>query len=99
MAIFESLFAYIENETTLRARITAIDAAILVLETSVLKAVGNGDISEYSINDGQTVIRTVYRNAKEVIESIQSLEAVRQMYINRLYGRSVRLVDSKSFKR
>lgn len=97
MVTYDSSDVYIQSKATLQAKIEAVDAMMTALETNVLKAVGKGDVEEYMLDDGQTRIRTTYRSTKEVIKSIQDLEAIRQMYVNRYNGRGVRLVDGKNF--
>lgn len=97
MVIYSSADIYIESCTTLRAKIAAISAIQDALLTSALKAAAKGSISQYSLNDGQTIISATYRNAKEINDAYTSFETVKQIYINRLNGRSVRLLDSKNF--
>jgi hypothetical protein len=96
---FDSADVYIQCASTLQDKITRIDAIITALEDTALKAAANDNISEYSLNDGQTVIRTVYKGADAVLNSIMAFERIRQMYVNRLNGRVFRLVDSKNFTR
>src|SRR5688500_1882361 len=96
MVTYDSAEIYIQSCTSLRAKITAIDEVVDVLMTTVLKAAARENVSQYSLNNGQTVINTTYRSTKEVIESIKGFEAIREMYVNRLNGRVVRLVDSKN---
>lgn len=98
MAVYyDSAQAYIDTATTLRERIDRLSAIITALETSALKAAGTGNMSEYSLDDGQTKIRTVYRNAEEVANAITAFERIRQMWWARLSGRHTRLVDGKNF--
>jgi hypothetical protein len=97
ITIYDNSALYIESKTDLRAKIAAINQVINALETVALKAAATGNISEYELNDGQTKIRTMYRDAGAVAKSITDFERIKQRYINQLNGRSVRLVDSKSF--
>ena len=97
MVYYESEQFYIESANSLRARITRIDAIITALETTALRAAATGDLTEYSLDDGQTKIRTVYSTVESIIKAIKGFEQLRQMYIQRLTGRVVRLVDGKSF--
>ncbi len=97
MITYDSTDIYIQSATTLRAKIVRIDAMIVALEDTVLKAVGTGNVEDYSLDDGQVRIKTTYRNTEEVIKSISDLEKVRQMYVNRLNKRHIRLVDTKNF--
>lgn len=97
MAVFDSAYVYIECATDLQGKITRIDAIIDALMTTALKMAANDNISEYALNDGQTQIKTVYKGADAVLNSIKAFEGIRQTYINQLNGRVIRLVDSKSF--
>lgn len=97
--IYDSADLYIECATDLRAKIARINAIITALENAAVKGAATGHLSEYNLDDGQTKIRTAYRNMEEVMQAIKSFEQIRQMYINRLNGRHVRLVDSKNFHR
>lgn len=97
MVYFDSAYKYIDCASTLREKITKIEAIISALEDTALKAAANDNITEYSLNDGQTIIRTVYKGADAVLRSIEAFEKIRQMYINRLNGRVMRLVDGKNF--
>lgn len=97
MVTYTSGAEYIQSKTSLRAKITAIDAIIDALMTTALKAAESDEIEEYWLNDGQTQIKTIYKGADAVMRSIRSYEQMKQYYIIQLNGRSVRLVDSKNF--
>ena len=58
MIIYDSADIYINGATCLRDKITRIDAIIVALEDAALKGAAQGNISDYSLNDGQTQIRT-----------------------------------------
>ena len=96
MAEYESGYAYIETANSLKQKVACIDDVINGLLNSALKAVENEDISEYWLDDGQTKIKTVYRSAEEVMKSIRGFERVKQMYLNRINGHSVQLIDKNS---
>jgi hypothetical protein len=98
MVEYESASIYIRSATELCDKIARIDAIITALEDKALDAAANDDLMEYSLDDGQTKIKTVYRGVKSILNAIMGFEQLRQMYINRLNGRVVRLVDSKSFR-
>jgi len=97
MVIYDSADKYIESCTSLQDKITAIDAIITGLLSAAAKAAANDNISEYSINDGQVQIKSVYRGAAAVMNSIKQFEALKQFYVNQLNGRIIRLVDGKNF--
>ena len=99
MVTFDSCGLYIKSCATLRAKIAAIDAIIDALELSAITVAGGGDtVSEYQLNDGQTIIKEVYRGSAGIAKAINDYEAIKQRYVNRLHGRAIRLVDSKNFK-
>lgn len=94
---YDSASVYISSRTTLRAKITALDSIIDKLEEMALVAAGTVNIEEYSLDDGQTRIRTKYTSSLQITESILAFERIRQMYINRLNGRMSRLSDGRNF--
>lgn len=98
MVIYDSAQIYIDSATSLKEKVARIDVIIDALLTTATKAAAGDNISEYSLNDGQTQIRTTYKGADQVFESIRTFERLRQMYINRMNGHSFRLVDSKNFR-
>lgn len=102
MAIyFDTTGRYLQSCTTLQAKITALDNVIAILESQLLTPAssGNDNISEYQLNDGQTIIREVYRGTKGITKALESMEMLKQKYVNRLNGRVHRAVDSKNFRR
>lgn len=96
--IYDSAAIYIDSAQTLEDKITRIDAVINALQTSALKAAETGNISEYSLDDGQTKIKTAYRDVVQVASSISAFERIKQTYINQLNGRVMRLMDQKNFR-
>jgi len=99
MIEFDSATIYVQSATTLEDKIARYDAIITALETSVLAASEKAGVSEYSLDDGQVKIKSVYRNPDEVAATIKAFMAIREVYVNRLNGRHMRLVDSKNFVR
>lgn len=97
MVIYDSAYIYIENCKSLQEKIDAIDLIIESLFSAATKAAGKDGISEYQLNDGQTIIKTVYRSVNQIFSSISAFERLKQMYINKLNGRVIRLVDEKNF--
>jgi|SRR6478609_4998605 len=100
MIIYDSANIYIDAQPDLLSKINALNAVIDALEATALKAAGNGDVDEYELDNGQTKIRTRYRNPSEVARSITAFEIIRQRYINR-YNKTgmVRLSDQNNFRR
>lgn len=96
--VYDSALIYVQSATELCDKLTRINAIITALEDTALKSAFNDDIKSYILDDGQTKINADYRGTSEVIKSIHSMEQVRTMYENRLNGRHVKLVDSKSLR-
>lgn len=94
--VYESADIYISSFTGYPAKIAAVNAIQDALLTSALKAASKGSISQYSLNDGQTIISTTYRNSKEIQGAWMAFESIKQIYINRCIGRVIGMVDIKS---
>jgi len=99
MIYFDSAEIYVTSFKDNQAKIVAIQLIQDSLLTSALKAAGTSNMSEYMLNDGQTIIKTVYRSVEDVQKAWTAFERIKQIYINGLNGRMVRLVDSKNFRR
>lgn len=99
MVVYETCKIFIQSRTTLEGKIAAIDAILEALEASALTQAGADNIQEYSLNDGQTIIKTIYKGAVGIASAIDDFERIRQRYVNRLNGRMVRLVDGHNMSR
>jgi hypothetical protein len=97
MTVYDSADIYLESRTGARAKITAIDAIVDALLLTAAKAAAGENILEYSLDDGQTKIKTVRRSSKEIEASIMAFQRLKQLYINQLNGRVFRMIDSKNF--
>ncbi len=93
---FQSETLFIDSATDMEDKVNKIDAIINALLDISLTAVGKQDIVEYTLDDGQTKIRTEFRGVSAIARAIDDYEKIRQRYFNRLNGRTFRLVDSKS---
>lgn len=85
----------IKQKQSDKERVDAIDQLIEMTILKQLDAVTNNDpsISEYQFEDGQVKIRTAYRTSSDFKNALASLETIRQIYVNRLKGRVMNLVD------
>lgn len=104
MVIFDSAAIYIDNlggytcvQDKWKARIAALDNIIDALEIAALTAAGRSHLTEYTLNDGQTQIKCMYRSASEIQQAIMDYEGMKNYYINKLNGRVFRLMDGKNF--
>lgn len=98
MPIFDSCGLYIESKTTLRSQIAAMDQIILALNVAILRAASGENVTEYQLNDGQTIIKQINRGVSAMTKSLMEIERLRNYYINKFNGRVFRAVDSKNFR-
>jgi predicted nucleotidyltransferase len=101
--IFESAHDYILNVDDQLTRIARIGQIIAGLENMMIIAASTGNFDEYSLDDGQTKIRTKYRDAAAIAKSLADFDALQQRLLARLNnnknGRVTRFMDSKNFPR
>lgn len=89
--------AYIQSCTTIEAKIATIDSIIDALYAQMLVIAQNSSpISEYLLNDGQTIIKGVYRTTSSIVNTINVLTMQRNRYANQ-GRRTVQMVDVKNF--
>jgi hypothetical protein len=99
MVIYNSAGIYIASKTTALEKIRAIDDIIAALLITAADAAGKDNIEEYQLNDGQTTIRTRYKNGASIMSSIKGFEDLKTYYQNQINGSMVRLVDQSNFNR
>ena len=93
---FTSPRVYLQDSDSVATLICRIDAIIDATLTAMLAGAVDADTKDYRLDDGQTVIRVQKRSAEEMGRSVTALEALKQIYVNRYNGHSVRLVDHES---
>lgn len=85
MACSEKLF--IENATSLEDRVNRYGQIIEALELRLLNfGTESAEIEEYSLDDGQVKIKTLYRDVNSITKAIENLMKLRQKLVNRLNG-------------
>lgn len=101
MAVYVSIFKYLECATSIADKIAKIDLIILNMLTALEKAALTGQFEEYRLDDGQVKIETIYKDPKALTNTVRILEELKQYYANLLHtsqnGRIVRLVDGRNF--
>lgn len=95
--VFLSFSDYIQSCTTAKAQIAAIDEIISKLIVSAAAAAEGEHITQYSLNDGQTIISTTKRSAAQIQQSIIAFRRLRNDIVSDKTGRIYRLVDGKNF--
>lgn len=96
MPIFQSAEIYIQSSENLKDKICRIEAIIKALEDKALTAIVDEDVMEYTLDDGQTKIKTIFRGVGSILRAIQGYEQLLQMYANRFNGRITVLRDRNS---
>ena len=92
-------YQYIINSTDLKERYDRICQIVVALEEQQLAAVGNSDIDEYTLDDGQTKIKTVYRNPESIAKAILRYEQICNRILQELTGTGiVALRDAKAIQ-
>lgn len=97
--IYDSAGIYIESGSTLLEKIQRIDQVISALLALMVDNVSSAQYKEYQLDDGQTKIRSVYNSPADIQTSINAMEKLKQMYVNRLNGRVFRLRDGRNFNK
>ena len=82
---------YIESASSKIERLNRIMQIIEALELRQVAVIGNADVEEYSIDDGQIKIKTIYRSSKQIADAIEAYEKLKQKLLNQLNGRQMAL--------
>jgi hypothetical protein len=96
--IYSTAGVYLASKQSAREKIIAIDNIINLLLAEAANSAGTESVSEYSLDDGQSKIRTLYRGSAGVMSAIASFEKLKNYYVNQLNGRVVRLSDKTNFR-
>ena len=85
---FYTIRQYVECKQSIYDQILAIDALIILHRGKMLDSIGNSDIDEYQMDDGQMKVRTKYRSVKDVMAGIDALKIWKQELVNDYNGRT-----------
>ena len=92
-------YEYIIDSTGLKQRYDRITQIITALENQMILAAGNSTTEEYSLNDGQIQIRTMYRSPDSISKAIDAFEKIRNRILAELTGTTrVRLADAQTIQ-
>lgn len=80
---------YVECKSKLIGKVATYDLLIESMEKAILEGAVSGHLVQYEMDDGQMKVRAQYRNINDMASALSGLERVRQMYINRISGRSI----------
>lgn len=98
---FDSADKFILCATNTAEKIAKIDLVINGLLDMAITAAVTGNFEEYSLDDGQTKIKTTYRNMTDVTAAISSMRKLKMLFVadynNSTMGRGRQLKDRKNF--
>lgn len=95
---FDSSRLYLESCQGNAAKIAGIEMMIDALMLKAAESIDQADLKEYSINNGQTILRTTYNSMEDIIKAIQRFEVLKQLYVNRVNSRMTRFMDASNFR-
>ena len=89
---------HVMTATDARTQIAALNTIINTLVQAAAAAALNGNIKEYSFDDGMTKTRMEYRDVEAITASIKGLMSLQQLYLQMpgMNNRVIRLIDSKN---
>ena len=79
-------------------KIAQLDAIIESLFEVALVSVGNGNMMQYELDTGQSKQKVEYTSPKQVTDAIESYEKIRQLFVNKLSPRQIKLTNYKNFR-
>jgi hypothetical protein len=91
-AEFTTVSAYFECKSKLIGKIATYDLLIESMEKTLMAGIESGHLLQWELDDGQMKVRSQYRNVNDLSNAMQGLIKLRQYYINKANGRSIRLV-------
>lgn len=89
--------SYLESATSLRAKINALDTIIDAMLVKIATGVDTSDKKYLKLEDGQMTVWTEYRSMSDLEKGLSRLERSKQIYLNRLIGRTVVLRSKARF--
>lgn len=90
--------SYIKSATDLKSELAAIEAVRAALLVQMLTIASGKPISEYMLNDGQTLIKRTYTNPTQIM-AVRGILETEANDIRKLLrgGRTTRMVPGDSF--
>lgn len=85
-----------ETKQSAQERINKINEIIDTLIDAQLQFTADPHKKEYRLDDGQTKVSVMYQDITAISAAIIAWERTKQIYLNRINGNMVRLVDSKN---
>ena len=83
---------FVECQSKIIGKIATYDILIEKFEEALLAGATSGHLVQYEMDDGQMKVRAQYRNVRDMTEAMNGLIKMRQYYVNKANGRSIRMV-------
>lgn len=83
---------FVECKSKVIGKIATYDLLIESMEQTLMAGIQSGHLLQWELDDGQMKVRSQYRNVKDLTDAMNGLIKLRQYYINKANGRSIRLV-------
>lgn len=95
-----TLTGYIESKCDLSAKIDAMEVieSAMLANILALELGGTAVQTMYELDDGQIRIKTGFQTVKQLIEGLDGLRRVKNIYINKFNGRTFVLQDKRTFR-
>ena len=87
MARFDSIYEYITDTSTDLSRLTKIEQCIDALLDAQLKMMGNADVKELQFNDGQTIVKSIFRDFSDMDNAMKFLKKQKNDILHGATGR------------
>lgn len=99
MPIYIKINNNFQSCTTLKAKLAMCETIIMSMYDAAAQAALNGDIVEYTLDDGQSKISTVKATGTQLAATIQAFEQLAESLRQQIYGGGItRLMDEKNFR-
>ena len=98
MVYYNTWGLYLDSYSDLKSKIAAIDTIINTLLVAATTGAANEGLKEYSLNDGQVIIKEVYDNAESTFKAIKGFETLKNYYVAKINGRVFKLVPNINFR-
>jgi hypothetical protein len=98
MVYYNDAITYLESTDDLSGRLTRMKLLRDALELQIGKGILTSNVQEYQLNDGQTIVRTIYRNLAEVERAYDWLDKKIIKLESQLVGRSFKLRDQYTIR-
>lgn len=95
---YDDTNSFILCSENLKDKIERLETVVSMLIDQSIVGAGNADVSEYMLNDGQIIIKEVYRSPTAIAEAIDRYDKILNRLRARCSGtRIVRRQDSRTY--